>query len=174
MNTVIMIAVLAILIILALVVLTDFTSVPSHRYCVSSPLNELATTLSYAQGGLAVASKNICLKPREGFTSDALRLKVNNVRTLTFECDNTICGDLITISDWNSTTSLLTSNSDTEFIAAMTCKETNGADCVMEITEVKSYGKTDTLGVLVPALILVAIASVLLIWYFIIHWKPKM
>ena len=98
--------------------------------CVSDPLNELTTTLSRAQGGLTATSQNICLKPGESFTSEALRRRVSGVSSITFECLSgaSICtGSGAPISVDPSTIRNSGSTKTEQFSAQIECQATGGS-----------------------------------------------
>ena len=104
--------------------------------CVSSPLNELMTTLSRAQGGIVATSQTICLLSGEAFTSEALQKKVSGVRTITFSCFTgaSVCtgtGAPISVTDAR----IESNGAKTEFRAQISCTRTasDDFDCTLQV-----------------------------------------
>ena len=99
---------------------TLFILLPTpYGWCVSSPINELVTTIQKAQTGLEATTGLICLNEGEGFTSRVLEEQVSNVDYIFFNCKAMafVCwGEQVSVA-----TSEISALVDARFRAKITC-----------------------------------------------------
>ncbi len=96
--------------------------------CVSSPINELMTTLQDAQSGMRATTQDICLDEGAGVGAAAIANTMSNIGTddITFKCDSAaVCeegGPLAISLDGKE----IDAEGDATFKAVVECIETGG------------------------------------------------
>lgn len=109
--------------------------------CISSPINELATTTQKARAGVISTTYYICQYANERFTAENLEEKFNNIVRITFECgDEHFCGSaspLVDLSDGKS----VTTNAAVQYKARVECSPVSAGNTDCVITLIEGSGK---------------------------------
>lgn len=107
--------------------------------CVSSPVNEIMTTIQKAQTGQIARTQDICLGAGEGLTAENIKNKLSNVASIRFECSQSaaVCSGDSAPLDASDETKLI-SRRDATFKALVDCTEsTEGYKCTVSIINSK-------------------------------------
>ncbi len=95
--------------------------------CVSSPIDEMITKIQKAQAGMDTSTGAMCMYAGETFKDTALINKMNNLASVSFNCnmDSAVCkpGGPIDVSGGTT----IKANSDTKFKALISCTKASGA-----------------------------------------------
>lgn len=105
--------------------------------CVSSPINELVTKIQSAQSGIDTPTGAICMDAGAALKPEALRNKVNNLGSVTFQCLDSaaVCSGTNPPLTF-PTTDTIAASSSVKFKAVISCTLTGASgnyDCTISV-----------------------------------------